>query len=59
MQPLASSIWTSVGDLFLFLRQSRAVIALDTVVSSRILTRLKDVVRSESKVRGVVDPALF
>lgn len=47
-----------MGDLFLFLRQSRAVIALDTVVSSRILTRLKDVVRSESKVRRVVDSLL-
>ncbi|KAI0670290.1 hypothetical protein C8Q78DRAFT_114403 [Trametes maxima] len=52
--PLASSIWTSVGDLFLFLRQSRSVIALDTVVSSRMLNRLKDVVRSEAKISRVV-----
>ncbi|KAI0831397.1 hypothetical protein BC628DRAFT_1312212 [Trametes gibbosa] len=52
--PLASSIWTSVGDLFLFLRQSRSPVALDTVVSSRILTRLKDVVRSEAKISRVV-----
>ncbi|KAI0324520.1 hypothetical protein GY45DRAFT_1288775 [Cubamyces sp. BRFM 1775] len=52
--PLASSIWTSVADLFLFLRQSRCVIALDTVIPSRILNRLKDVVRSESKISRVV-----
>ncbi|KAI0362213.1 hypothetical protein OH77DRAFT_1416438 [Trametes cingulata] len=52
--PLASSIWTSVGDLFLFLRQSRSVIALDTVVSTRILNRLKDVVRNESKISRIV-----
>ncbi|KAI8998560.1 hypothetical protein BD414DRAFT_519687 [Trametes punicea] len=59
--PLASSIWTSVADLFLFLRQSRSVIALDTVIPSRMLHRLKDGVRSaESKIsrveRGLKDP---
>ncbi|KAI0780831.1 hypothetical protein BD413DRAFT_500442 [Trametes elegans] len=52
--PLASSIWTSVADLFLFLHQSRSTIALDTVLSSRIVNRLKDVVRSESKIARVV-----
>ncbi|KAH9856975.1 hypothetical protein C2E23DRAFT_892456 [Lenzites betulinus] len=51
--PLASSIWTSVGDLFLFLRQSRSYVALDTVFSQLILTRLKDVVRSEAKIMRV------
>ncbi|KAI9070388.1 hypothetical protein FKP32DRAFT_1586228 [Trametes sanguinea] len=60
--PLASSVWTSVADLFLFLRQSRSTIALDTVIPSRILHRLKDVVRSESKIarvlRALKDPPL-
>ena len=51
VSPLASSIWTSVADLFLFVRQSRSVIALDTAVPARILGRLKGVVRGESKVR--------
>ena len=51
VSPLASSIWTSVADLFLFMRQSRSVIALDTAVPARILDRLKGVVRGESKVR--------
>ncbi|TFK89146.1 hypothetical protein K466DRAFT_545801 [Polyporus arcularius HHB13444] len=52
--PLVSSMWTSVADLFLFVRQSRSVIALDTTVPARILNRLKDVVRGESKVSRVV-----
>ena len=51
VSPLTSSIWTSVADLFLFVRQSRSVIALDTVVPARILDRLKSLVRGESKVR--------
>ncbi len=47
-------MWTSVADLFLFVRQSRSVIALDTTVPARILNRLKDVVRGESKVRALL-----
>ena len=53
VSPLASSIWTSVADLFLFVRQSRSVIALDTSVPARIMERLKSVVRGESKVSRV------
>ncbi|CDO71214.1 hypothetical protein BN946_scf184863.g9 [Trametes cinnabarina] len=60
--PLAASIWTSVADLFVFLRQSRSIIALDTVIPSRVLYRLKDVVRSETKIarvlRALKDPPL-
>ncbi|KAI1795782.1 hypothetical protein LXA43DRAFT_1163651 [Ganoderma leucocontextum] len=54
VSPLASNIWTSIADLFLFVRQSRSVIALDTAVPARILDRLKGVVRGESKVLRVV-----
>ncbi|TBU65728.1 hypothetical protein BD310DRAFT_803111 [Dichomitus squalens] len=55
VSPVASSIWTSVGDLFLFVRQSRSVIALDTAVPARILERLKGVVRGDvGKVLRVV-----
>lgn len=53
VSPLASSIWTSVADLFLFMRQSRSVIALDMAVPARILDRMKGVVRGESKVRSM------
>ncbi|KAH9946036.1 uncharacterized protein BXZ73DRAFT_86240 [Epithele typhae] len=58
--PLASSLWTAVGDLFLFVRQSRAVIALDTALPLRVLNGIKDIVRGESKVariaRSLKDP---
>ena len=53
LQPLTSSLWTAVGDLFLFVRQSRTVVALDTALPARVLNRLKDVVRGESKVSTV------
>ncbi|PIL24081.1 hypothetical protein GSI_13832 [Ganoderma sinense ZZ0214-1] len=54
VSPLASSVWTSVADLLLFVRQSRSVIALNTAVPGRILDRLKGVIRGESKVLRVV-----
>ncbi|KAI0748219.1 hypothetical protein C8Q80DRAFT_1104066 [Daedaleopsis nitida] len=63
VSPLASSMWTSVADLFLFVRQSRSVVALDTATMVRILNRLRDVMRGESKasiesavIRSLKDP---
>ncbi|GBE81969.1 hypothetical protein SCP_0403450 [Sparassis crispa] len=51
--PLASTIWASVADLLLFLRQSRSV-ALDTSLETRILNRLRTIVRGEAKLSRIL-----
>ena len=48
-QALSSTVWTSVADLLLFLRQSRSVV-LDAASELVILERLRGVMRGESRV---------
>ncbi|KZT67735.1 hypothetical protein DAEQUDRAFT_712938 [Daedalea quercina L-15889] len=50
--PLALTVWTSVADLLLFLRQSRSVV-LDASSELTILERLRGVMRGESKLMRV------
>jgi hypothetical protein len=53
-QPVAILTWSSVADLFLFLRQAHVVIALETSSQLAILNRLRPFLRGDSsKVRRV------
>ncbi|OBZ75571.1 hypothetical protein A0H81_04216 [Grifola frondosa] len=54
LSPLASSVWASVADLFLFIRQSRSVVALNISSQTRIVNRLRTVVRAEAKLTRVL-----
>ncbi|EMD38403.1 hypothetical protein CERSUDRAFT_113558 [Gelatoporia subvermispora B] len=47
--PITATVWTSVADLFLFLRQSRSVVAQDRALETRVMSHLKTVVRNEAK----------
>jgi len=51
---LISTISTSVADLFLFLRQSRSIVALETSVLVTTLNRLRSLGRSDAKVTRVL-----
>ncbi|KAH9951250.1 hypothetical protein B0H21DRAFT_272251 [Amylocystis lapponica] len=57
--PLASTVWASVADLFLYLRQSRSV-ALEPSTEARILSRLRALIRGGKKLsrvtRSVTEP---
>lgn len=59
ISPLASTMWTSVADLILFLRQAR-IIALDVSTENTMINRLRTVVRGESKLlrvtRSIAEP---
>lgn len=46
--PLATTIWASVANLFLFVLQSRSPVGLDTVPCTVILNRLRDSGRRNS-----------
>lgn len=48
LQPLATTIWASVANLFLFVLQSRSPVGLDTVPCAVILNRLRDSGRRNS-----------
>ncbi|TFY64018.1 hypothetical protein EVJ58_g2900 [Rhodofomes roseus] len=50
--PIASTLWASIADLLLFLRQSRSVV-LDASSELTILERLRGVMRGESKLMRV------
>ncbi|KAG2054622.1 hypothetical protein BDR06DRAFT_982221 [Suillus hirtellus] len=47
-QPLATTIWASVANLFLFVLQSRSPVGLDTVPYVAMLNRLRDSRRRNS-----------
>lgn len=47
-QPLATTIWASVANLFLFVLQSRSPVGLNTVPCAVILNRLRDSGRRNS-----------
>ena len=50
VQPLASSSWTSVADLFLFLHQFRCSVSMNVLLQTRVLNELRTVLRTGTKV---------
>ncbi|KAG1827253.1 uncharacterized protein BJ212DRAFT_1256361 [Suillus subaureus] len=55
-QPLATTIWASVANLFLFVLQSRSPVGLDTVPCAAMLNRLCDSGRRNSALGKACSP---